>query len=160
MNAALVLRSLRRLLLGDLSSSLKNWKRRYAKSYYVFGGDEVTCLIQRAPKQRFEVTTGCYCNDPHIGGFSLSNFIWFYREGGFESHEAAENFLARSVARASRNHLGTRFVRVVGGAMQEFVDGGWLGTHAATALRRCPGCAAPTPDGEIICPKCGERVGT
>lgn len=161
MDFAPALRSFRRLLFGDLSRSLKHWKGRYAKSYYVFGGDEVTCLVEAAPKRRFKVTAGCYCNDPHIGGFSLSNFVWFYRESGFESREEAERFLANSVFRASRNHPDTRFVHLAGGgAVEEFVGSQWQSTEEAPAVRRCPGCAAAVPDSEVVCRKCGELVGT
>lgn len=165
MDSLLLLRTVRRMVLGDLSRSLRSWKHRYAKSYHRFGGDEVICMVQRCSgkSSSFEFVAGCYSNDPLLVGVASHGVYWFLREGPYGSKEEASASLLKSVARAVRFHSETHFMLSATLWLNEFKiyrDGVWQAYPDSPAFRRCPGCASPVPDGVLLCSICGEPVAT
>lgn len=156
MNLQSIQRLGRRLLLGDLSRSLRSWEQRYSGDYYKFYSDEVICMLNRLPgnSNEFEVVAGCGSNDPKLNGF-----YWFYRDGPYSYKEEANFALTRSVAKAARTHPRTRFLFSAGSAMnsqQEWKNGEWQGTSTLPSLMRCAGCTRPLVDSALFCRNCGE----
>lgn len=165
MGSLLFQRVVRRVVLGDLSRSLRAWKNRYVKSYYRFEGAEVICMLQRTPgkAETFEVMAGSYSNDPLLVSVASHGVYWFYRDGPYKTIEEANASLFNSVARAARLHGDTQFMQATNWALDDFRifrDGVWQAPSGSPALRRCPGCSRRVSDGVPICSNCGEPVGS
>ena len=165
MDSSHLLRTVLRIVLGDLSRSLRSWKHRYAKSFYRFGGDEVICMVQRCPgkSNNFEFVAGCYSNDPLLVGVASHGVYWFLRDGPYKSKEEASASLLNSVTRAAKLHGDTQFMLSATFWLNEFRvyrNGAWQTYAGSPAFRRCHGCSRPVPDGAIVCSICGEPVGS
>ena len=156
----------RSILRTDLCGRLSIWRKRYESGYYMFDYSRVECVVQ-PEGDAWRAAAFCYCSDPHINGFSMSQMARVYKSRRFASSLEAEAHLVAEVRNAARRHTDAGFYRyrelpyVRDGVLQneqvsvyEYYDGtGWIQADVPVGARRCESCAFQTD--ELVCPQCG-----
>lgn len=157
---------LRRILRLDLSGKLRSWRKRYRSSIYTFDYSHVTCFVS-PHGERWVVSAHCYCSDPYINGFDMSEMARVYSSRRFRSRIEADAHLEAEIRNAARHHSDAGFYRyrevdyVRDGIIEQdsvtvheqYYGGVWTRVDSPPGSRRCESCAFQT-DG-TICPQCG-----
>lgn len=156
----------RSLLGADLSGKLRAWRKRYKSSHHTFDYSRVECAVP-AQGASWKVIAVCYCSDPGINGFDMSEVARVYASRPFPSRVEAEAHLDAEVRNAMLRHPDAGFYRyrevdyLNDGTVQaepllvyEHYDGTrWIQADFPTGARRCENCAFTTD--APICPQCG-----
>ena len=158
--------SLRSILGTDLNGKLRAWRKRYESSYHTFDYSHVECVVS-AQGNGWKVSAFCYCSDPLINGFDMSQMVRVYSSRRFPSRVEADAHLEAEVRSAALRHPDVGFYRyrqldyVKDGVVQDepltvyerYAGTGWIQADFPVGARRCENCAFRTD--EPICPKCG-----
>ncbi len=158
--------NLRSIFGADLSGKLQAWRKRYESSYHTFDYSHVECVVS-VQGGRWKVNAYCYCSDPLINGFDMSERARVYTSRLFPSRVESEAHLEAEVRNAAHRHSDAGFYRyrelayVKDGMMQDepltvyerYEDTRWIPADIPTGARHCESCAFRTD--EPICQKCG-----
>ena len=151
---------LRKLLGLDLAGKMNKYNKIYMKSHYIFNINEVVFSITEwnNPKS-YTVSAGCYCNDPNVGGFDMSNFFWFWKSKKFNNRLAAKDYLNKEIKNAIIDFPETMYLcqDFETDNYLQYVNGKWIQYNDILGIKYCHACGFKiTNFDEIICPNCGE----
>jgi hypothetical protein len=125
-------RMLKYLLGIGLSAKLSAYKKKYRNSFHSFDDENILCRISKWVG-KFKVAACTNCDNPHEGGFDMSNIIWIYHSRSFSAEEEAMAHLCSEVRKAAKRHKNTTFYRLKQieeekEVIQKYSNGDWIET--------------------------------